>query len=565
MRIPASSLSLGLGLLVGCATPVPPSPAEARTPAGAASCAYDSCDQALSNAEAVYADLNDAVSVLGAIDAGSIVTYRGKDRAAWANEKQRLEQRLATMVRSAQPGAHPANERRVLGILQTKLAAFREDTSAAGESQARCADANRREASFQALSAALVACFTEIGNSLEFEASRLDRASALAKLHELEGAARRRELFESFAPLWQAVNGTNGPESPYRRLIALAARDARTNGKGSPIDAAARTVGITGERLEQWLVEILEAWRIATQGSPVEPWDYRYAAGAADRALAGKISLDSMLEVDHRYYRDLGVDLDALGVLYDLAPRAGKSSVAYTDFLVHGRMTSPARWSPTVARVLATYRDGSLGSLNELVHENGHAAHISAIRNRPVFVDWNDDLFVEAFADVSSWSLYEPAWQRRYLDAEAPERDSLRALFGGVMLDVAWALFESRMLREPATDPNALWTQITSRYLHIAPHPELSWWAVRVQLVDMPGYMVNYGLGAVLTADLRQRVRESIGPFDTGNARWYPWLSQQLLRFGSERDTPALVSGFLGRPVSPEALLAQIRRIKARG
>ena len=47
--------------------------------------------------------------------------------------------------------------------------------------------------------------------------------------------------------------------------------------------------------------------------------------------------------------------------------------------------------------MLASYRDGSLGALNELVHENGHAAHISAIRNRPVFVDWNDDLFVEAF------------------------------------------------------------------------------------------------------------------------------------------------------------------------
>jgi oligoendopeptidase F len=234
--------------------------------------------------------------------------------------------------------------------------------------------------------------------------------------------------------------------------------------------------------------------------------------------------------------------------------------VAYTDFLIRGRWQR-GKWQPTVARVLATYREGGLGSLNELVHENGHAVHINAIRNRPAFVDWSDDLFVEAFADVPSWSLYEPAWQQRYLGTEASPRESLKALHASVVLDVAWALFESRMLQDPTRDPNALWTEITSRYLHITAHPELSWWAVRGQLVERPGYMVNYGLGAVLTADLRERIRLQIGPFDAGNPRWYPWLSRTLLRFGSERGAPEVIRQFLGRPVSPDALLSQIRRI----
>src|SRR5260370_13089411 len=69
------------------------------------------------------------------------------------------------------------------------------------------------------------------------------------------------------------------------------------------------------------------------------------------------------------------------------------------------------------------------------------------------------------------------------------------------------------MMRNPALDPNQLWTEITSRYLRIVPHPEWSWWATRVQLVESPGYMVHYGLGAVLTAAIRQRIRESLGPF----------------------------------------------------
>jgi Zn-dependent M32 family carboxypeptidase len=71
--------------------------------------------------------------------------------------------------------------------------------------------------------------------------------------------------------------------------------------------------------------------------------------------------------------------------------------------------------------------------------------------------------------------------------------------------------------------------------------------------------MVHYGLGAVLTAAIRQRIRESLGPFETGNRRWYAWISNQLLRYGTERDTSALLQEFLGRPVSPEVLLNDIR------
>jgi hypothetical protein len=106
-------------------------------------------------------------------------------------------------------------------------------------------------------------------------------------------------------------------------------------------------------------------------------------------------------------------------------------------------------------------------------------------------------------------------------------------------------------------------TEITSRYLHIVPHPDVSWWAMRVQLVSDPGYMVNYGLGAVLTAEIRQRTSEAIGPFDGGNQKWYGWSSDQLLVFGSERSAKDLMQALLGRPPSINAMLEQIRRIGA--
>jgi len=147
----------------------------------------------------------------------------------------------------------------------------------------------------------------------------------------------------------------------------------------------------------------------------------------------------------------------------------------------------------------------------------------------------------------------------------AIESASLRALFGDVILDVAWSLFELRLLRNPDTDPNLLWTEITSGYLQIVPHPELPWWAMRVQLASDPGYMVNYGLGAMLTAEMRLRIAALAGPIDTGNPGWYGWVGERLLRYGSERDARALMQGLLGRPVSPAALTAQIARCRTAG
>jgi hypothetical protein len=342
-------------------------------------------------------------------------------------------------------------------------------------------------------------------------------------------------------------------------MIAGSAAEAAKN--GSEIDNAARDVGIDPAEVERWLAQILDAWRESSGDAMIEPWDFRFQAGEADRLLGTYIPRESMQPINQRYYQDLGADLEQMGTLYDLSPRPEKAALAYTEFVTHGRMVNGI-WRPTVARVSAPYERGGLFVLNELVHENGHVLNITAIRNRPAFVDWPSDLFAEAFADVPAWSTYEPVWQRRYLGHEAPEQFSLRALYSVVVLDVAWSLFELRMFRAPLTDPNALWTEITSRYLHIVPHPELSWWAVRVQLADLPGYMVNYGLGAILTAEMRQHISEARGAFDTGDSRWYGWLSEQLLRYGSERDTRTLMQNFLGRSVSPQALLEQIHRLK---
>jgi hypothetical protein len=512
----------------------------------------------VSAVEYLYADVSDTNTILATIDSGLLSSYQGKDRAAWQQFYSEKHAKLAKELERLPTSGLSGGDTRAIAAVRKQMKAFT-GGGALFSPAAKCQDAARKDIAYPDLKSALVACFVEIGNSLSFEGGKINRVSALDLLHETSDPGRRKAVFLAFVPLWQAINGNNEPDSPYRRMIAGAAADAAKN--GSEIDNAARDVGIDPPEVERWLVQILDAWRESSGDVMVEPWDLRFQAGEADRLLGTYIPRESLQPINHRYYRDLGADLEQMGTLYDLAPRPEKAALAYTEFVTHGRMVNGA-WRPTVARVSAPYERGGLFVLNELVHENGHVVNITAIRNRPAFVDWPSDLFAEAFADVPAWSTYEPVWQRRYLGHEAPEQLSLRALYSVVMLDAAWSLFELRMFRAPTTDPNALWTEITNRYLHIVPHPEFSWWAVRVQLADLPGYMVNYGFGAILTAEMREHISEALGAFDTGDSRWYGWLSEHLLRYGSERDTRTLMQDFLGRPVSPQAFLKQIQRLK---
>jgi hypothetical protein len=524
--------------------------ASARTPAAS-----------LTEAESAFLDHLDAVGAVGYLESGGAGRYAGRDPAGWRQVRASTRDRLEAALRALPADGLSNEDRSAVAAMRKALTGLEQGDPTVGQRAFDCGDARRPYLAYDALRAALVSCFVEHGNHLRLGDREIDRGAALQLLHVVDDPAQRKAIFDAFQPLWTALNGRNEPDSPYRRMVRLAGEQARRD--GSEIDAAARAIGVDTDTVERWLVRLLEAWRDSNPGDPIEPWDFRYVNAQANRELQARIPVATLLPLNERFYRDLGSDLNALRVVFDLDPRPDKSPLAYSDFLERGRAVDGG-WRRPRARVLGTYPEGGLFSLHELVHESGHAVHVSAIHARPAYMDWPDTLFVEAFADVPSWSVYEPVWQQKYLGAALEEASSMRALFANVMLDVAWSLFELRMLRDPVADPNAVWTSITHVYLRIVPHPEVPWWAMRVTLAGNPGYMVNYGLGAVLTAEIRARTIETIGPFDTGNPRWYPWLGERLLRYGSERPTQALLHDLLGRPVSPEALLVQLRRTRGR-
>src|SRR5215472_5148622 len=253
--------------------------------------------------EYLYADVSDANTILGSIDSGLLSTYHGKDRAAWEQlyrtKRAELDKELETLPASGLS----ADDTKAIAAMRKQMKAFTAG-GALFSPAAKCQDSKRKDIAYRDLKAALVACFVEIGNSLSFEGGKINRVSALDLLHETSDPARRKAVFFAFVPLWQAINGNNEPDSPYRRMIAGAATEAAKN--GSEIDNAARDVGIDPAEVERWLVRILDAWRESSGDAMVEPWDFRFQAGEADRLLGTYIPRESLQPINQRYYRDLG-------------------------------------------------------------------------------------------------------------------------------------------------------------------------------------------------------------------------------------------------------------------
>ena len=160
----------------------------------------------------------------------------------------------------------------------------------------------------------------------------------------------------------------------------------------------------------------------------------------------------------------------------------------------------------------------------------------------------------------------EPAWQRRWLPGGASVAGSvaIRGRYAEIALDAAWALLEIRLHAAPERRANDVWTEITSTWLGIEPHPELSWWAMRGQLVEAPGYMANYAIGAVIAEDLRAAIRAERGDWTDGDPGWYPWVREHVYRFGLERPTRDVLHGVLGRPPNADALLRKVSRAAER-
>jgi hypothetical protein len=547
-------------VLAACASPTTTSPAPVA--------------RKIAVAESLYADLRDARDRIDVtLASGRSGSTDATLIAALIPGHNGLRQSLATRLAAIDSNALGGVDRHALAVMRRSLARDIDTLAWATAARVRAAE-QRPDCSYDPTAIAalpngldslrqrLYACYGWAQSHIAVGTDTLDRLTILGSIGRTPDPVRRRQLFLALDPVWRSMNRDNGRASPYRVLVAAEMRN-RSGGRLPSLEQATSS-GVAPDSLEGWLLAMLAGWRAATPDSLIEPWDWYFRMGQASRALSPRISRTRLVELNAEVYRSLGADVKTLRIQYDVEPRSGKTPVAYTTFGARPRFINGA-WRRGESWVFATYRAGGLDNLNELLHETGHAVHIAAIRTRPAFADWPDsDPFTEAVADFVALEVYEPAWQQRWLGDSVPSTDGLRARYAGIVMDVTWALFEIQMQRDPAADPNQIWTTLTRDYLRIRPHPELSWWAMRGQLVDAPGYMMNYAAGAILIAAIRARTRVLHGPFSAGDSAWYGWIAPRLFRFGLERSTREVVEEFLEGPVSPAAILADMGRMEGK-
>lgn len=508
-------------------------------------------------AEALYRDARDLYFQAYVADAtGSGRSGRGMTVEELERSHAALRERAVERLGELEISRYGDEDRRAIELMRRTL---QDDVEAPADTASSCRYDPAQIASLgrDALSARINRCYGLAASRVATPWDTTDRLTVLSRLATDTSEARRRALFTSLRSVWESVNDRNGAGSPWRRLIELNA--AAWRAESSPIASAAHSTGVDSARVEPILLELLEAWRTATPDTLVEPWNWYFENGAASRRLGRRIALNDLERLNEAFFASLGASPQALGVRYDLVPREGKTPVAFTQF---GGVPRRTEDGPRGAEpwVIATYRTGGLRNLAELFHETGHAIHIAAIETRPAFADWPDsDPFTEGVAEVPALEAYEGKWQLNTLGDSASRRDNLREKYGGVMLDVAWALFELRMHRSPQGDPNTVWSEITSRYLHIRPHPEWSWWAMRGQLIESPGYIMNYALGAMVAADVHAQLRSSFDGRDRRNI--YQKLSRALYRYGRARPARDVLRDYLGRPVGTATIVGELRSL----
>jgi hypothetical protein len=241
----------------------------------------------MARAESVYADWLDAVGALATVDSGLATEFAGRGHGAWAAQVSKLTAKLDIALAAIDRAALTLQDASALKAIRRGRSDHAPESPAADpkEPALQCADAARPAADANILQIALYACFEEIGNRIDFEGRTIVRTTALQELQQLADSEQRKRLFLAFSPLWAAINEENTANSPYRRMLALNGADVRISGR-SPIRAAAATLGITPVEVEQWLVQVLEAWHARSRGPSLEPWDYWYASARASRELS---------------------------------------------------------------------------------------------------------------------------------------------------------------------------------------------------------------------------------------------------------------------------------------
>ena len=158
-----------------------------------AAIAADSPDERrLNAAEPTFADFQDAAGAIATIDSGLSESFDGLDRAGWQVHFDRSLKALNSALAEVSGKRLSPQGRRALASMRSAMA---DRTGSSLAPTGNCADAARPGATGRELRTALYACFSSVGDEIQFEGYRYTRGDSLELLTRISEPERRRALF----------------------------------------------------------------------------------------------------------------------------------------------------------------------------------------------------------------------------------------------------------------------------------------------------------------------------------------------------------------------------------
>ena len=114
----------------------------------------------------------------------------GKDLAAWKAQLDPQRKQLDEALSRIEPGKLVAADRDAVASMRKSMTELDADETTAGVQARTCAEAQRRDLDYSSLRAALVSCYVEHGNRLQYDGGTIDRGTALQLLHVVEDSAQ---------------------------------------------------------------------------------------------------------------------------------------------------------------------------------------------------------------------------------------------------------------------------------------------------------------------------------------------------------------------------------------
>lgn len=278
-------------------------------------------------------------------------------------------------------------------------------------------------------------------------------------------------------------------------------------------------------------------------------------------------SKEDIVHISHKFYTDIGFDVEEILNTSDLYERTGKDQEAFCiDMNRYGYVRVLANVQPT-----ADWMD-------TMLHELGHAIYYKLMDfSLPFNLREAAHTFTtEAVAMLFGALAKNPAWLVTYAGADP---DHIQTMHSAILeqrrreqlIFARWTMvmfhFERALYGNPEQDLNGLWWGLVERLqgLRRPTQRDQPDWAAKAHFSSAPVYYHNYTLGELFAAQLRHKLaaltnQQGLSPsFDfAGYQDFGRFLTEKLFRPGMRYRWPDFVTQATGEPLTAKHFAAEV-------